>query len=165
MGDIFQQCVNNCLRLSVVEATCNRHRISTNTLFDGIDLHEFLGNEEYRAALDIDPVDVYSISAVDVLQRVCRHLRTQVATSQPINQGLVITAEAKFAENRDVFKAEIENEKMLQEMRLETLRFENVNKRQLDITLRNTYITLAGMIITALLTIVNIIVSIVIPKN
>ncbi|KAF9367467.1 hypothetical protein CPB97_005713, partial [Podila verticillata] len=58
--------------------------------------------------------------------------------------GPIICAQRVLMQNYDVFKAEVENEALIQEIRLDTLRSENVNKKQLDITIRNSYITLAG---------------------
>ncbi|KAK3834952.1 MAG: hypothetical protein J3R72DRAFT_451872 [Linnemannia gamsii] len=164
IDNIIQTCANTCLKLRAVASICDNHGISTNALFKGIDMHEFLSNQAYRAALRIDSSDISRVSAVSALNSTCVYIALQAAGNQQVNSDLVLAAHRLFMQNYDVFKAEIVNEKMMQEIQLDTMRFENVNKKQLDITIRNTYITLAGVIITALLAIVNIVVSIMIPK-
>ncbi|KAI8606176.1 hypothetical protein EDD21DRAFT_361701 [Dissophora ornata] len=165
INEIVNIALNNTLKLGAIGTTCDSLGISADTLFKGIDVCGFLSTEAYRTALSIDLPDVPMVSAASVLQSTCRYMRQQASVvDQAIDPQLIIDAQILFMKNYDVFKAEIENEKMLEEIKLDTLRFENVNKRQLDITIRNTYITLAGVIVTALLTVANIIVSVVIKQ-
>ncbi|KAF9996494.1 hypothetical protein BGZ80_007228, partial [Entomortierella chlamydospora] len=153
IDEIVQICANNCLKLRSVMATCDKHGISTKTLIDGIDLRQLLEDEECRAVFN----DISGLSVVSALDNFCSYLVQQTGKKQRVMQGPIICAQRVFMQNFDSFKAEVDNEKLLQEIQLDTLRFENVNKKQLAITIRNTYITLAGVIITALLTIANII--------
>lgn len=156
LGNVVQTCANNCLTLRSIMNTCDKHGISTKTLTDGIDLQELLKEEDCRAVFQSS-----GLSAASALEDIQAHMVQQTGHNEKIMTTPILCVHKLLMQNFDVFQAEVENEALIQEIRLETLRFENVNKKQLDITIRNTYITLAGVIITALLTMGNILVSIV----
>jgi hypothetical protein len=64
-----------------------------------------------------------------------------------------------FTRRFDVFMSEIENATILEEIKLEKMKYETINSEQLKFTYRNSYITLAGLLLTALLTVANIVVT------
>ncbi|KAG0318456.1 hypothetical protein BGZ97_003755 [Linnemannia gamsii] len=165
-SEIIRKAVDNILKLGLIVKTCDHHIISTNTLFGGIDVHAFLSTEAYRTALGINAPDVATVSAVGVLRGMCRYIAQLIPEENPtVNSQMIIDAHNLFMTNFNVFTAEVENEKIQQEIKLDAFKSDYVNKKQLEITIRNTYITLAGMIVTALLTVANIIVNVVTHKK
>ena len=55
--------------------------------------------------------------------------------------------------------SEIENMTILEEIKLEKMKYKTINSEQLKVTYRNSYITLMGLLLTALLTVANIVVT------
>ncbi|KAG0300721.1 hypothetical protein BGZ98_008960 [Dissophora globulifera] len=164
LSEICQTFANNILKLASIVITCDNLGIPTNTLFEGVNVRDFLNNDVYREALGMDHADVANSPASNVLRKVYAYIKGRLNDVQALNLELIVVAGTLFMQKYDKFKCEVENEKINQEIRLDRLRFEEVNKKELDITIRNTYITLAGVIITALLTMANIIVTIMLPK-
>ncbi len=76
-----------------------------------------------------------------------------------MNFQLVVDAHSLFYSRFDILMSEIENATILEEIKLEKMKYETINSEQLKFTYRNSYITLVGLLLTALLTVANIIVT------
>ncbi|KAF9342500.1 hypothetical protein BGX26_007395 [Mortierella sp. AD094] len=84
----------------------------------------------------------------EVLNEVAGYLKQFLSRSRvQLKSDMLVRAHTLFMTNIEVFQCEIENEKISQEIRLDALKFEEVNKKQLDITIRNTYISLAVSVV------------------
>ncbi|KAG9064954.1 hypothetical protein KI688_003216 [Linnemannia hyalina] len=150
--EVQKQCRDNCLRFLEVEKACNRYKISSGTLFDGVDVNPVEANPVYKKDLGI----INPLTAVQLLHCTCDYLTRVGQAAARFDPQLFVDAETLFRTRLEEFRAEIENERMLQEIRLETLKFENVNKRQLDNAVLLTCITAVGMAITAALSIASL---------
>jgi len=76
-----------------------------------------------------------------------------------MNIQLAVDAHALFTRRFDILMSEIENATILEEIKLEKMKYETINSKQLKFMYRNSHITLVGLLLTALLTVANIIVT------
>ena len=147
------------LQLNIVVNNCEDFGIPFESLFN-IRGEEFLN--KYLKDLEDQGVDG-STGLRDLLAKVCRYIRSSMTFREgevmTMNVQLVVDAHSLFTRRFDIFMSEIENATILEEIKLEKMKYETINSEQLKFTYRNSYITLVGLLLTALLTVANIIVT------
>lgn len=149
------------LQLNIVISNCEDFGIPFESLFN-IRGEEFLNN--YLEDLKDQGVDG-STSLRNLLEKVCRYMRSSMSfrggemLAGSMNVQLVVDAHSLFTRRFDILMSEIENATILEEIKLEKMKYETINSEQLKVTYRNSYITLMGLLLTALLTVANIIVT------
>ena len=144
------------LQLNIVVTNCEDFEIPFESLFN-IRVEEFLG--KYLGALEGEGVD-RSTGSRDLLDKVCGYLRSCTGEgAAPVNGPLVLHAHTIFTRRFEILMSETENATILEEIKLEKMKYETINDEQLKVTYRNSYITLIGLLLTALLTVANIAVT------
>lgn len=149
------------LQLNIVINNCEDFGIPFESLFN-IRGEEFLNN--YLEDLKDQGVDG-STGLRNLLEKVCRYMRSSMSfrggemLAGSMNVQLVVDAHSLFTRRFDILMSEIENATILEEIKLEKMKYETINSEQLKVTYRNSYITLMGLLLTALLTVANIIVT------
>ena len=149
------------LQLNIVISNCEDFGIPFESLFN-IRGEEFLNN--YLEDLKDQGVDG-STGLRNLLEKVCRYMRSSMSfrggemLAGSMNVQLVVDAHSLFTRRFDILMSEIENATILEEIKLEKMKYETINSEQLKVTYRNSYITLMGLLLTALLTVANIIVT------
>jgi hypothetical protein len=147
------------LQLNIVISNCEDFGIPFESLFN-ICGEEFLN--KYLEDLRDQGVDG-STGLRDLLDKVCRYMKVNTSfregVASTINIQLVVDAHYLFTRRFDILMSEIENATILEEIKLEKMKYETINSEQLKFTYRNSYITLVGLLLTALLTVANIIVT------
>jgi len=147
------------LQLNIVISNCEDFGIPFESLFN-ICGEEFLN--KYLEDLKDQGVG-RSISLRDLLDKVCRYMRSSASFKEGVvlnmNVQMVVDANSLFTQRFDILMSEIENATILEEIKLEKMKYETINSEQLKFTYRNSYITLVGLLLTALLTVANIIVT------
>ena len=149
------------LQLNIVISNCEDFGIPFESLFN-IRGEEFLNN--YLGDLKDQGVDG-STGLRNLLEKVCRYMRSSMSfrggemLAGSMNVQLVVDAHSLFTRRFDILMSEIENATILEEIKLEKMKYETINSEQLKVTYRNSYITLMGLLLTALLTVANIIVT------
>lgn len=149
------------LQLNIVISNCEDFGIPFESLFN-IHGEEFLNN--YLEDLKDQGVDG-STGLRNLLEKVCRYMRSSMSfrggemLAGSMNVQLVVDAHSLFTRRFDILMSEIENATILEEIKLEKMKYETINSEQLKVTYRNSYITLMGLLLTALLTVANIIVT------
>lgn len=164
-GGSAQAIVNSAssalLQLNIVISNCEDFGIPFESLFN-IHGEEFLNN--YLEDLKDQGVDG-STGLRNLLEKVCRYMRSSMSfrggemLAGSMNVQLVVDAHSLFTRRFDILMSEIENATILEEIKLEKMKYETINSEQLKVTYRNSYITLMGLLLTALLTVANIIVT------
>lgn len=164
-GGSAQAIVNSAssalLQLNIVISNCEDFGIPFESLFN-IRGEEFLNN--YLEDLKDQGVDG-STGLRNLLEKVCRYMRSSMSfrggemLAGSMNVQLVVDAHSLFTRRFDILMSEIENATILEEIKLEKMKYETINSEQLKVTYRNSYITLMGLLLTALLTVANIIVT------
>jgi hypothetical protein len=161
-GSVQAMWSNACsalLQLNIVISNCEDFEIPFESLFN-IRGEEFLN--KYLEDLKNQGVDA-STGLRDLLDKVCRYLRTGASVIEgevlTMNAQLLLDAHSLFTLRFDILMSEIENATILEEIKLEKMKYETINSEQLKFTYRNSYITLVGLLLTALLTMANIIVT------
>jgi hypothetical protein len=143
-GALLSSMGSALLQLNIVINNCQDFGIPVESLFDirGENREEFLN--QYGEDLKDEGVD-RSTGLEDLLDKVCRYVRSTMFRGEEvsINGQLVVDAHVLFNRRFDIFMSEIENATILEEIKLEKM----------------NYITLAGLLLTALLTVANIIVT------
>lgn len=182
--------VKNILKLDEVINTCNTYNINTDILFD-VDENKFqnflrLYNKTLNVELNISKSNLL----LEVVNFVNKKYYIYISNITRMNhRDIKLTNDAYnlFLRNIISFKYKIEKLKILEEIKLEKIRYQTINKeqmdrnkeqmdisksqidinkeqlvintKQIDINKRNSRLTLLGIIITSALTIANIIVT------
>jgi hypothetical protein len=182
--------VKNILKLNEVINTCNTYNVNPDLLFD-VDENKFqnflrLYNKTLSVELNISKSNLL----LEVVNFVNQKYNIYISNITRMNhRDIKLTNDAYnlFLRNIISFKYKIEQLKTLEEIKLEKLRYQTINKEQIDrnkeqidisksqidinkeqlgintkqihINKRNSRLTLLGIIITGALTIANIIVT------
>lgn len=122
------------LQLNIVISNCEEFGIPFESLFD-IRGEEFLN--QYREDLKDQGVDG-STRLRDLLEEVCRYMRSMQFRAEEVlnkmNAQLVVDAHSLFTRKFDVLMSEIENATILEEIKLEKMKYETINSEQLKFT-------------------------------
>lgn len=157
--EISKNVANNILKLENVVNICNIHNFSTDLLFD-VDENKFqeflfLYNKTLKVELNISKYNLL----LNVFEFVKKKYKSDIIEMNHRDIKLVNDAYTLFSKRIIIFKYKIENLKILEEIKLERLKYEIINKKQISINNRNSYFTLIAIVLTASLTIANIIVT------
>lgn len=157
--EISKNVANNILKLENVVNICNIHNFSTDLLFD-VDENKFqeflfLYNKTLKVELNISKYNLL----LNVFEFVKKKYKSDIIEMNHRDIKLVNNAYTLFSKSIIIFKYKIENLKILEEIKLERLKYEIINKKQISINNRNSYFTLIAIVLTASLTIANIIVT------
>lgn len=143
----------NLINIKHLVETCKIHQIPTDSLLtlDLTKLNKFIRTHSTKLNLNQNAANTKG-------SYLLRTINTYINNNDQPDPQLMVDAHKLFIQNFDIFKCEIENKKIQYEIKLERLKYETINKKQLNFTL-------AGIILTALLTIVNIIITLTADKN
>lgn len=139
---ILREIFSNFKRLIEI---CDIHEIPTNsllTLDDNINI-----TNKLETILNFQKI----INPTDLVNKIYIYINN---TNIDHNIQLIFEVNNLFIRNFNIFKCEIENKKIKDEIKMEKFKYETVNKKQLDHAL-------VAIILTTLLTIVDIILTIV----